>query len=455
LKKQIEPLILIAFLVMGTIVPVVFADGALTVPSFTAIGRISIVSSGVGLYGVDHGTISINVPGTSVIAAYLYWGGHDTGDSAGDDDVTFGITPGPPPTLITADNSYTDWWYGNEYNYIYVAEVTTLVTTGPADYDVGDFGPLVKNYGAGLIVVYRDETLPLSKVTILEGLDSFWFDWLNPRGPNSEVTYFDFTKTSYNRDMDITLMVGGTEHENRPNEIWTKTGAGSKPDPPTLVDPPSAPNGPYPLTGDDGNAWDTFTKTIEIPEGHEWLGVQIESIDNYEDPDPPEPPPHPNWGRGTSAVLIAAGFVLPVEGNGKVTGGGQIAVDPYGKRDVGSFGFNAMWFSRDDGPKGELQYLNHVTDELVHAHIVDYLIVWEPLEGNKPMPLNKAYFYGPCTVNHEEGYWFELYVNDDGEPKNPDWFDIKVYDINDLDNPIIDNSGPLLHGNIQIHKPPK
>lgn len=434
---------MIAFLTFGTIAPVVFADGALTVPSFTAIGRISIVSNGVGLNGVDPGTISINVPGTEVIAAYLYWGGHDTGASAGDDQVTFDGKP------ITADNSYTDWWYGNEYNYIYVAEVTTLVTTGLVDYDVGDFGPLVKNYGAGLIVVYRDETLPLSKVTILEGLDSFWFNYLNPQGPNSEVTYFDFTKTMDNRDMDITLMVGGTEHDNRPNEIWTKTGAGSKPT--NIINPPSAASGPYPLTGADGVAWDTFTDTVEIQKGDEWLGVQIESIvswetegaENYE-------------GRGDSAVLIAAGFVLPVEGNGKVTGGGQIAVDPYGKKDVGSFGFNAMWFSRDDGPKGELQYLNHVTDKLVHAHIVDYLIVWEPLEGNKPMPLKKAYFYGPCTINHEEGYWFSVYVEDDGEPKNPDKFEIKIYDNEELnDPPLWTNSNELLHGNIQIHKPPK
>lgn len=425
---------------MGTIVPGVFADGALTVPSFTAIGRISIVSGGVGLNGVDPGTISINVPGTEVIAAYLYWGGHDTGASAGDDDVTFDGTP------ITADNSYSGWWYGSEYNYIYVAEVTTLVTTGPADYAVGDFGPLVKNYGAGLIVVYRDETLPLSKVTILEGLDSFWFAWLNPQGPNSEVTYFDFTKANVNRDMDITLIVGGTEHDNRPNEIWTKTGAGSKPT--NLVDPPSDANGPYPLIGADGVAWDTFTDTVEVQKGDEWLGVQIESIVSWET--------GPNYeGRGDSAVLIAAGFVLPVEGNGKVTGGGQIKVGE-GKKDVGSFGFNAMWFSRDDGPKGELQYLNHVTDKLVHAHIVDYLIVWEPLPGNKPMPLQKAYFYGPCTVNHQDGYWFSVYVEDDGEPKNPDFFEIKIFDNEELnDPPLWTNSNDLLNGNIQIHKPPK
>ena len=248
--------------------------------------------------------------------------------------------------------------------------------------------------------------------------------------------------------MDITLIVGGTEHDDRPNEIWTKTGMGSKPT--NLVDPPSAAIGSYPLIGADGARWDTFTTTIEIPKGDEWLGVQIESIDGYEDPECEAP----YYGRGSSGVLIAAAFVLPVEGNGKVTGGGQIMVGE-GKKDVGSFGFNAMWFSRDPGPKGELQYLNHKTGDLVHAHILDYLIVWEPLEGNKPMPLNYAYFEGPCTVNHKDGYWFELYVEDDEEPKNPDYFDIKVYANNDLDTPIIHDYNPLLTGNIQIHKPPK
>jgi hypothetical protein len=71
------------------------------------------------------------------------------------------------------------------------------------------------------------------------------------------------------------------------------------------------------------------------------------------------------------------------------------------------------------------------------------------------MALQKAYFEGPCTLNHEDGYWFELYVEDDGEPKNPDYFDIKVYAMGDLDNPLFEDAGDLLTGNIQIHKAPK
>lgn len=294
LKKQTYSLILIAFVAIGTIAPLVFADDALTFPRFEAIGRLDIVSSGVGLNGADSGTIGINVPLTSqVIAAYLYWGGYDTGASAGDNQVTF------DDTLITADESYSDWWYDNKYNYIYVADVTPLVNLGYADYDIEEFGPLEKNYGAGLIVVYKDETLPLSRVIILEGLDSFWFDWLNPRGQNSEVTYLDFIKANDDRDMEITLIVGGTEHNDRPNEIWTKTGKGSKPI--NLVDPPSDAIGPYPLIGADGNAWDTFTNTVQIPKGDEWVGIQIESIESWESAGAE------NYeGRGDSAVLICS-----------------------------------------------------------------------------------------------------------------------------------------------------
>jgi hypothetical protein len=48
---------------------------------------------------------------------------------------------------------------------------------------------------------------------------------------------------------------------------------------------------------------------VEVTAGDEWLGVQVESIVSWEDPLNQEP----LEGRGTSALVIAAGFVLPVE----------------------------------------------------------------------------------------------------------------------------------------------
>jgi hypothetical protein len=146
----------------------------------------------------------------------------------------------------------------------------------------------------------------------------------------------------------------------------------------------------------------------------------------------PQPPCHPCCGRG------------------KVTGGGQIPI----ALGEASFGFNAMWFTRNDDPNGELEYVDHVTGDKVHAHLLRFLVVWTPNPGNKPHPMLKAYFDGPCTFNHEEGYRFWVYVEDDGEPSTPDHFQIVVW--KEVDPTLmIEEAADLLHGNIQIHKPPK
>lgn len=154
-------------------------------------------------------------------------------------------------------------------------------------------------------------------------------------------------------------------------------------------------------------------------------------------------------------LAVAAFSIAPVMApcmpkcTGKVTGGGQILICG-GKA---SFGFNAMKFSRDAAPKGELEYIDHVSGDKVHAHLLTYLAVWEDNPGNKPWPRLKADFAGPCTLNHVEGYRFWVYVEDDGEPSSPDFFRIKVWDSED--NVVYQKLGDLLHGNIQIHKPPK
>ena len=171
----------------------------------------------------------------------------------------------------------------------------------------------------------------------------------------------------------MTLIVGGTEHDDRPNEIWTATGT-DLPTPEDLIAPPSTAESayPYPLQGNDGRSWDTYTDMITVPADDEWLCVQIESIVSYGDgPD--------NAGLGDSAVLAAAGFVVPLAAQeGKVTGGGQIPIGD-DKKETATYGFNAMATSKDPGVKGELQYLDHTTGMLVHAHVVNSLTVWKNL----------------------------------------------------------------------------
>jgi hypothetical protein len=278
-------------------------NGKLTV-RFEATGRYDIVAGGVGLHDDESGDILLNVPG-AVIQAYLYWAGYDDTSPYIDDAVTF--TVGVSTTPLTADWVYgPDLWFDDYYQTVYVEDVTSLILTGKHTYSISDFD-LAHDYGAGLIVVYEDQSLPYSIVKIYDGLDSFHYAFSDPQGPNSEVTCADFNAVPYDRAMEITLFVGGVQHDDRPNAIWYQTGTDSKPS--NLVGEASAKEidgeeHPYPLGSYDGYEWDTFSFAISVPAGSEWTCVQIESV-----PKPGSGPPY-NYGKGCSALFIASGFVL-------------------------------------------------------------------------------------------------------------------------------------------------
>ena len=165
-------------------------------------------------------------------------------------------------------------------------------------------------------------------------------------------------------------------------------------------------------------------------------------------------------GPETRAQMLVIEVPIPPpeepRGRGKVTGGGQCVVGEHKEIPSASYGFNAMWFSRDPAPKGEINYVDHTTGQHVHVHILTYLEVWEDLPGNKPHPLRKAIFGGPDVYT---GLDVDVYVEDNGEPGKKDKFLIF------LDGAYLGGSGDyfgstqiddtILAGNIQIHKPPK
>jgi hypothetical protein len=305
LKKRIYPLIIIALLTVTCIIPAVFADAALTNERFREIGYYDIVAAGVGLEGVTDGTISLNIPpsgNSEVVVAYLYWSGYDP-ITGGDDEVDF---EGTPVTVL--DSFGPDLWYDDHYTYVYVADVTSDVQTGNNDYDIEGV-EFDRNFGAGLIAVYESDDLPLAEAIILDGLDNYWFGWPDPRGPNSEVTSLTFDPATISRTAEMILIAGATEHDDRPNELWTETGTGPAPLPTdNLITAPSTPpDGDYPFVGSDGIAWDTYMADVSIPADDEWLALQVESVNTGDaGPDPP------HEGRGTSGILIAGGFVLTI-----------------------------------------------------------------------------------------------------------------------------------------------
>jgi hypothetical protein len=304
MKRQLIILMLTTFLLTTTIVPAVLADAALTNERFRATGNYNIVAAGVGLEGTTDGTITLDIPTTGnseIIAAYLYWSGYNP-DTGGDTTVDFESS-----TVIVIDTFGADLWYGDNYCYVHVADVKADIQIGLNTYTIEGVN-FARNFGAGIIVIYQTDLLPLAEVIILDGLDNFWFGWPNPRGPNSEVTSFTFDDMDTTRIAEMVLFAGATEHDDRPNKIWTETGPGTPPAPTAdLITSPSTADGNYPLIGSDGHSWDTYIDDVTIAANDEWAAVQVESIDTGE-----AGAEYPHDGRGSSGVLIAGGFVLPI-----------------------------------------------------------------------------------------------------------------------------------------------
>jgi len=327
MKNRLTSLLTAVVLTMSLVPPlatpqaVVVADGpgeTALAQRYYATGQYNIVAAGIGLNGTENGnpeadrTMALDVPGDDIVQAYLYWSGYDAHSEAGDldyfDEMALAVDGGAADS-VTADDSFgpTLWLDSagedpDYYHFVFIADVTNIIELGNHEYTFSGEGlEFYENHGAGLIVVYEDATLPESRVVINDGLDSFRYDFTGSRGPNSEVTYFDFSAADHDRDVDVILMASGVNADNQPYSLWYQTGDGSKPV--NLVDEvsaaefiPSPP--PYPLTGADGAEWDTFVSDgeITVSAGDTWLGLQGESIDS-DDP------------QGAGVVLITAGFV--------------------------------------------------------------------------------------------------------------------------------------------------
>jgi hypothetical protein len=286
-------LLLAGLLLVVVVQPAVADDTTETLTKrWSGVGRYGVVAQGVGMTGTDTGDIfGLNVPGT-VVAAYLYWSGYDTGTTAGDDTVALAIDGGIPAAL-TADGSYgPSFWYSSFHRYAYWEDVTSLVKSGSHNYEVSGLA-MDFHDGAGLIVVYENTALPVGYAEIQDGLDRGFRNWSGDRGETA-VNCFQFDALATPRPLDLTAFVGGVEPDSdrgdRPNSIWYMTGTGATPtdmlnfetdwnrDPlAKLLDKVPAAPGDYALTANNGAEWDTYTKGIVIPPGDTWACFQLES----------------------------------------------------------------------------------------------------------------------------------------------------------------------------------
>ncbi len=261
----------------------------------TFSGHVGTVHSAIGAYQkVPTVTLeNVYVPAdATVLKAYLYWGGVNTPYShPGDDLVTF-TRNGQSATNFSADFGrhidLSDHWDANHMACI--ADVTSLIAVGTYDYTVSDYLMQAKNFGVGLQIVYEENSMPASDITIYQGAD-FAFagdNWNSTAVFHGTVPLVhELIATDYERQLKATFFVGdaantwpGTNRQ-RPDSLWYKTGNALVPDRNalSLVDDLFATELVNPLHSTSGAQWDTVVQVINLPAGHTWVAFEFESGD--------------------------------------------------------------------------------------------------------------------------------------------------------------------------------
>ncbi|NOZ71341.1 MAG: DUF11 domain-containing protein [Chloroflexi bacterium] len=241
---------------------------------------LGVLMAGTGLdgFGVMSGTVSIDVPGT-VISAWVYYNGSDDDSEGADDSVIFNGTP-----LSGTLAGGAALWQLNQWSYVYEVDVTALVSSGPGTYtldgvDVGvQSGFVTYANGWELVVLYADPTRQPYRVGIAQGLDLAAGHSGPASGPGINPVIFPFNPAAITRTAQLISSAGGV-FPGQGTAIWYEIGYGTPPITTTdiytgnlLADDPFQAN--------DGNYWDTYTATIDIPPNATYVVVQTESKDD-------------------------------------------------------------------------------------------------------------------------------------------------------------------------------
>jgi hypothetical protein len=307
--------------------PVALADDTEEVLTerYSAEGKFGIVAAGQGMYEGTNpgpGEIEISVPGTSVVAAYLYWSGFGT-DIGGDDTVTLTRKSDAQSLTVTADpvtGTYGPrfWFDGFEF-WVWVAEVTSLVKTGPETYVVSAFGAnMERRNGAGLAVVYEDPSGPTTRVLILDGLDRWYRGWGEGARGESATYCFSGSEVASDRPFYYGMFVGEITFEadpalrkDRPNALWYMTGGPGEDMPADMVNAPTdgpvtgtfiqGPPADYPFWSSNDPQWDTYSNVLTVPGGDSWVCIQPESAVDATQPD---------WKPASGITMAIAGAIV-------------------------------------------------------------------------------------------------------------------------------------------------
>jgi len=283
-------------------------------------GGLGVLSFGLGIddtrfdsYNGDFVVAGLPA-GATIIEAWLYWNGSDTGNAPEDDPGLFVPNPGNPPdgdptvTLqalpagaATQVASVTRiggpaFWITSDFSYAYRADVSPIVT-GNGSYRLAGVNNL-DNYinGAELVLVYRDTTRDPYYFGIAEGLDLAEGNSSPSSGPGTKAVVYQFEPAEIARTAQVTVFLGGAGFSaDGETSFWYRSDiAANLPITPTdtsIISDPLATEVPNPFdgfnnqatsgtpTGASGGYWDSVTFNVAIPAGDSWLAVQVESQD--------------------------------------------------------------------------------------------------------------------------------------------------------------------------------
>jgi hypothetical protein len=194
------------------------------------------------------------------------------------------------------------------------------------------------------------------------------------------------------------------------------------------------------LDSNDGDEWDSFSISVEIPAKSTSLTVQALSADNLA------------TGRlPASFDWLAAGFGFEPENCGRMTGGGSVfTVDDV--RVTRGFEIHCDLRKPNNIEVNWPENKFHLT-ELTSAVCTDTVAVQAPPQSS---PFDTFQGTGEGRLNNEPGARIEFVFVDAGEPGTSDTAWIKIYDADDnlvLYVPGDPNvPGYLEYGNLQTHK---
>ena len=272
------------------------SEGGLGAPSIAVAAGSGIVVAGTGAE-TQPAIINVNVPGTSVAQALLYWSGE--GDSPGDN--TIDVEIGAVTNTIVGDLIGGPTFFFNAGTPIYLttyrADITTLISTGANTLSISEMSYTFANSGAGLLVIYDDGST--SEIDIRDGQD-LAFAFFAPPLDATVPQVFNFAAADAARTATLSLFFGSVGAGiPRPTLIRT-TADGEVTEYPNL------------LGSADGPNWDTLSLSVNLPAFA--TSVLVEAI---------------SWVDGTGELpasfnwLVGALSIPEPEACCRITGGGN------------------------------------------------------------------------------------------------------------------------------------